>query len=156
MVSCYLERCLAVWPPEEFSRLLAIAQAVQDVGPEERNMARALTGYSAKVDIDTQWRITVPSFWREYAGLAERPVMVVGVLDRIELWSVELWREHMAPTMEGLAQGTRRLFPAVGPASALAGTTAVPAAIQAPPLSVPPPSTPAPPSAGAGQPGGTS
>jgi len=113
VVSCYLERCLAVWPPEEFSRILAMVLQVQDIGPEERHMARALTGYSTKVDIDTQWRITVPSFWRDYASLEpERPLMVVGVLDRVELWSVEHWRERMASTMEGLANGTTRFYPA--------------------------------------------
>ncbi|HTW08021.1 MAG TPA: hypothetical protein VME46_10945 [Acidimicrobiales bacterium] len=111
VVSCYLERCLAVWPPGEFGHRLAMAMAAQDLGQEQRQMARALTGYSTKVDIDTQWRITVPAPWREYAGLdGETPVMVVGVLDRIELWRADMWREKMAPSMEGLANGTSRLF----------------------------------------------
>ncbi|HUB70565.1 MAG TPA: hypothetical protein VL984_09095 [Acidimicrobiales bacterium] len=114
VVTCYLERCLAVWPPEEFNRLLAVAMEAQDLGQEERHRARALTGYSAKVDIDTQWRITVPSFFREYSGLEpEKPVVVVGVLDRMELWNLGAWRERMGPTMEGLAAGAESLFPRV-------------------------------------------
>jgi division/cell wall cluster transcriptional repressor MraZ len=93
--------------------------AVQDVDPEHRQMARAIAAHSSRVDIDTQWRITVPSACREWAGLGtESPVMVVGVLDRIELWKVELWRERMAPSMESLANGTSQLFSPAGTAPA--------------------------------------
>jgi len=125
---------------------LAIAQAVQDIGPEERQMARALTGHSVRVDIDTQWRITVPAFWREYAGLQlEQSLMVVGVLERVELWNVEQWRQRMSPTMDALAKGARRLFPTLPP-----GMTA--------PVAAPVPTpgaAPSPPS-GTGPDGGTS
>jgi MraZ protein len=141
VVSCYLEKCLAVWPPEEFAHRLSMAMAAQDRGQEERQMARALTGYSTKVDIDTQWRITVPSAWRDYAGLeTESPVMVVGVLDRIELWKVDLWRERMAPSMEGLANGTSRLFSpsALTAPSSAAPSSAAPSSATAPSPALPP------------------
>ncbi len=115
VISYYQEECLALWPPAEFNRRLETVMQVQDLDPEHRQMARAIAAYSSRVDIDTQWRITVPSLCRDWAGLAtESPVMVVGVLDRIELWKTERWRERMAPSMESLAKGTSRLFSPAG------------------------------------------
>jgi MraZ protein len=115
VISNYQEKCLALWPPEEFTRRLATVMAVQDLDAEHRQMARFIAANSSRVDIDTQWRITVPSAYREWAGLdTENPVMVVGVLDRIELWQAELWRERMAPSMESLANGTSQLFSPAG------------------------------------------
>jgi MraZ protein len=85
---------------------------------------------SADVEIDGQWRLTIPATLREYAGLEpDQPVMVVGAFNRVELWKVSLWRERMAPSLESLADGTSALFsnqsPATRPA-ALAGTVGAP------------------------------
>jgi MraZ protein len=120
VISYYQEKCVAIWPPAEFNRRLESVMAVQDVDAEHRQAARMITGYSSSLDIDTQWRVTVPSAFREWAGLGtESPVVVVGVLDRIELWQADTWRERMARSMESLANGTSQLF-------SPAGTTAAP------------------------------
>jgi len=110
-VSCYMDRCLAVWAPEEFTRHLAWAEAMERHGSEGRNLARTLSALSAEMEIDAQWRLTIPPNLREYAGLEpDKPVMVIGALNRIELWQAELWRQRMAPSLESLANGTSPLF----------------------------------------------
>ena len=111
LVSCYVDRCLALWTPDEFNHHLARAEAMEGRGSEGRNLARTLSALSAEVEIDGQWRLTIPANLREYAGLEpDRPVMVIGALNRIELWQVGLWRERMAPSLESLANGTSALF----------------------------------------------
>ena len=111
LVSCYVDRCLAVWTHEQFEQHLARAEAMEARGPEGRNLARLLSAMSAEVEIDGQWRLTIPSNLREYAGLEpDQPVMVAGAFNRIELWKVSLWRERMAPSLESLADGTSDLF----------------------------------------------
>ena len=110
-VSCYVDRCLAVWTPDEFNRHLSRIEAMEGYGSEGRNLARTLSALSTEVDIDGQWRLTIPANLREYARLElEKPVMVIGALNRIELWQVELWKERMAPSLESLANGTSPLF----------------------------------------------
>jgi MraZ protein len=110
-VSAYSERCLAVWPPPQFSRYLARAEAMESRGSEGRNLARVLSAMSAELEFDGQWRLTIPPNLREYARLEpEQPVMVVGALSRVELWQVELWRERTADSVESLANGTSELF----------------------------------------------
>jgi MraZ protein len=110
-VSAYMERCLAVWPPRQFSRYLARAEAMESRGSEGRNLARVLSAMSAEVELDAQWRLTIPPNLREYAGLEpDQPVMVVGALTRVELWQVELWHQRTAASVESLANGTSELF----------------------------------------------
>jgi MraZ protein len=110
-VSVYPERCLAVWPPAQFSRHLARAEVMETRGTEGRNLARVLTGLSAEAEFDAQWRLTVPPVLREYAGLEpDQPVMVVGALSRVELWQVALWRQRTAASIESIANGTSDLF----------------------------------------------
>jgi MraZ protein len=114
-----------VWTHEQFEQHLARAEAMEARGPQGRNLARLLSAMSAEVEIDGQWRLTIPPNLREYAGLEpDQPVMVAGAFNRIELWKVSLWRERMAPSLESLADGTSDLFydpSAPGAAPALAG-----------------------------------
>jgi MraZ protein len=125
LVSGYIDRCLAIWTPEQFNQhLLAKAEAMESHGVEGRNLARTLSALSSEVEIDGQWRLTIPGNLRDYAGLApEKPVMVIGALNRIELWQTELWAQRMAPSLESLANGTSPLFsdPTETPAPAANG-----------------------------------
>jgi MraZ protein len=110
-VSCYMDRCLAVWAPDEFSGYLARAEAMGAMGSEGRALARILSAFTNELEIDAQWRLTIPANLRAYAGLEpERPVMVIGAIDHIELWQSELWSERAAPGLESLADGTNPLF----------------------------------------------
>ena len=122
LVSCYVDRCLAVWTPQEFDYYLSRAEAMEGRGSEGRNLARTLSANCAEVEIDGQWRLTIPPNLRDWAGLqVESPVMVIGALNRIELWQPELWRQRMAPSLESLADGTSPLFSDEAPAPVLAG-----------------------------------
>jgi MraZ protein len=121
-VSGYTDRCLAVWPPAQFDRFLAQAEVMESYGSEGRNLARVLSALSTDAEFDAQWRLTIPANLRDYAGLEpDQPVMVVGALNRVELWRVELWHERTAASVESLANGTSPLFsePGPPPASAL-------------------------------------
>ena len=121
-VSGYMERCLAVWPPEEFDQYLARAETMERRGSEGRNLARILSALSTEVEFDAQWRLTIPGNLREYVGLEpDKPVVVNGASSRVELWQVELWRDRMAAGAESLANGTSPLFsdPTPQPAGAL-------------------------------------
>jgi MraZ protein len=110
-VSAYLERCLAVWPPSQFSRHLARAEMLENRGSEGRNLARVMMAMSQELEFDAQWRLTLPTTLRGYAGLeVDQPVMIVGTINRVELWQPELWQERTAASLESLANGTSELF----------------------------------------------
>ena len=73
-------------------------------GKSDRNLARLWASTSHEVEIDRQGRMAIPLRLREYAGL-EGDVLVLGAIDRVELWNRETWDEKVLPEEERLTQG---------------------------------------------------
>ncbi|MGQ9524247.1 MAG: division/cell wall cluster transcriptional repressor MraZ [Armatimonadota bacterium] len=72
-----------------------------------RVLQRHFFGDSFEVVPDAQGRILIPESLRQYAGI-KKDVIVVGVGDRLELWSPERWASEMDGSVEKLrtaAQG---------------------------------------------------
>ena len=51
---------------------------------------------AVEVELDKQGRVLVPSYLREYAGITEGEVVVVGALNRLELWAPSAWQPYRA------------------------------------------------------------
>lgn len=95
-LSKHQEGCLALWTPDEFDKQLAEMESTQDRGTAERNMVRVWSAGLTEVELDRQGRVAIPGFLREYAQL-ESAVLVVGALNRIELWNPEEWERRVRP-----------------------------------------------------------
>lgn len=92
----YHERCLALWPPEEFQEQMVAMHERAAEGPAQRNLARVWASGSQEVEVDRQGRLAIPAFLREFAGL-EGDVLVNGAIDRVELWDPGTWEEKVQP-----------------------------------------------------------
>ena len=90
------EGCLALWTPAEFERQMDAMQESAALGKPERNRARVWASSSAEVEIDRQGRMPIPAHLREFAKL-EAEVLVLGVIDRVELWDPTAWAEKVLP-----------------------------------------------------------
>ena len=51
---------------------------------------------------DRQGRVTIPPILRDYAGL-DRDVVVIGAMNRAEIWDAETWQTYSAASEEGFA-----------------------------------------------------
>ena len=60
---------------------------------EVRSVTRFFCSCAMSSDLDKQGRILINKNLREYAEI-ERDVMIIGVSDRIEIWSKEKWNEY--------------------------------------------------------------
>ena len=100
-VSQHSERCLALWTPEEFERQLVEMEQLQQRSPADRNLARVWAAGLQEIDLDRQGRVALPPYLREYARL-EGQVLVVGALNRIELWNPSEWATRVAPAEAAL------------------------------------------------------
>jgi MraZ protein len=110
-VSAFIGGCLALFPPEQFTQYLARAEAMEALGPQGRHMARVLSGLSHDVEFDAQWRVTIPPYLREFAGLeVNQPITILGALNRVELWKADQWRQQVAQGIQSLIDGTSPLF----------------------------------------------
>ncbi len=93
MITRGLDRCLFIY---HFDAWVKIEEKVKGL-PLARSDARAFARYffsgAAEVEIDRQGRVLIPQNLRDYAGI-EKEVMIIGVSDRVEVWSEEAWKEY--------------------------------------------------------------
>jgi MraZ protein len=90
VVLTLLDECLAAYRPPEWQRLEARLRALPAFNKQARALTRLLTSRAADCTLDMQGRILLPPPLRHAAGL-EREAVVVGVLDRFELWRPAAW-----------------------------------------------------------------
>lgn len=92
-VSKALNRCLAVFQPEQFQEVMDQMEIYARKGPRQRRHVTALTAGAQRVVPDKQGRIQLPTDLRRYAGL-DSDAMVVGGNTRIEIWQPQRWRDE--------------------------------------------------------------
>ena len=90
------EGCVALWTPGEFERQMSEMLEDSRADRDGRNRARIWASNSSDVEIDKQGRMAVPANLREFAQLAGE-VLIIGAIDRIELWNPTLWEERVRP-----------------------------------------------------------
>jgi MraZ protein len=104
-----LRPCVGVWRPHEYEHYSQRALAeLPPLSPRLNDLERFFYGSSQDAELDAAGRVMVPGFLCEHAGL-EREVVVVGVGDRLELWSSARWVEHRSTLLGGVAEITARV-----------------------------------------------
>jgi len=98
---------LTLWTPEEFEAQMVEMQERAKQGRSDRNLVRLWASTSHELEIDKQGRMAIPARLREYAGL-EGDVLVLGAIDRVELWNRTAWEAKVLPEVERLNQGDDR------------------------------------------------
>ena len=96
-LSQFHDGCLALWTPDEFERQMVSMQEAAAQGRDERNLARVWASGSAEVEIDKSGRMPIPPHLREFAQLGGE-VLVLGAIDRVELWSPSVWDDKVRPS----------------------------------------------------------
>jgi MraZ protein len=90
VVVTLLDQCLAVYPPAEWARLEGQLAALPGFSKQVKALTRLLLSRAAECEIDVQGRILLPPALRASADLG-RDAVVVGVLNRFEIWSPDAW-----------------------------------------------------------------
>lgn len=95
-----VDRCLFVFTREKFNELAERIAALPTItNPTARTFSRLLFSGAADCVPDEQGRIVLPQYLREYAGLVDGEVVVVGLHTRLEIWNPEAW-EGTRSTLE--------------------------------------------------------
>ena len=61
------------------------------------------------MEFDRQARVNIPAYLNQYANLV-KDVVIVGVINRIEIWSKDKWEEFMNNNVESLSDISENLF----------------------------------------------
>jgi MraZ protein len=89
------ERCLFVYPVDEWNRLEQNLRSLSSYNHDHRRFVRALLELASESQLDSQGRLSIPQELREYASIRSE-VRVIGTLDKIELWDPAIYDEYKA------------------------------------------------------------
>src|SRR5690554_3955202 len=89
-VSADEERCLWVYPENEWDEISPKIEALPNMNKAARRLQRLLLGNAAPMELDSAGRILVPPTLRSSAHL-EKKLMLIGQGIKLELWSEERW-----------------------------------------------------------------
>ena len=98
-----LDGCLFVYPNDEWENIEKKLRTLPLTNTAARKFSRFLLAGATTCEVDKQGRVLIPSVLREFAGL-NKEVVLVGVLNRIEIWSKERWQENEYDDMDEIAE----------------------------------------------------
>jgi len=90
VVVTLLDQCLAAYPAPEWEKLEAQLRGLPAFSKQVKALTRMLASRAVDCELDVQGRILLPASLRLAAGLA-RDAVVVGVLNRFEVWAPDAW-----------------------------------------------------------------
>ena len=104
-----LERCLAVWRPDDYERMTGEALAqFPPLSPEARSLQRFFFNSSHDTELDSAGRVMVPAFLMEHAGFG-REVVVTGSGDHLDVWDKRAFADYDAELPAEVSRITARL-----------------------------------------------
>lgn len=95
LVVTVLDQCLAAYPAAEWAKLEAQLAAMPAFSKPVKALTRRLASCAADCALDVQGRILLPAGLRAAAGLGTG-VVIVGVLNRFEIWAPDAWNAFLA------------------------------------------------------------
>jgi MraZ protein len=96
------DQCLAAYPLEEWAKKVEIIGKLNQLNPDVMAFKRFFIGSAQECPVDKGGRILLSADLRRHAGL-EKDCMVVGQLDKFEIWSTERWNKTFAQLSDQVA-----------------------------------------------------
>jgi len=104
-----LDRCLFVWPMEEWRGIAQKLSQLSLMNADARRIHRLIFSGAMDTVPDRLGRILLPAYLRDYAELRDQ-VVVVGLLNRMEIWNREQWAAERSLAEQDSAQLAEHLF----------------------------------------------
>jgi len=104
-----LENCLFVFSEKEWEAFGEKLKQLPMASGNARQFTRLLFSGATECELDPQGRINLPANLRQYAGL-DKEAVVVGVSNRVEIWSKAGWEEYCKKAEESFAETAEKLL----------------------------------------------
>lgn len=112
-----LDTCLFVFAEDEWKKQEAKFRTLSFTNAEARQFNRLYFSGACEVTCDQQGRILVPDYLKDFAKIT-RDVIIVGVSNRMEIWSKESWQEFYKNTKNSFEKIAENIFNGTDPAAA--------------------------------------
>jgi len=103
-----LDKCLFVYPITEWENIIQKYRELPNTR-EARNFMRFFLSGASECEFDKQGRINIAASLVNYASL-KRECVIIGVNDRIEIWSKEMWDGFIEENEEKFSDLADHLF----------------------------------------------
>ena len=104
-----IENCLFVYPQNEWNKIVSKLEKLPFTKKDARNFMRFFLAGATSIEFDKQGRVNISSNLIEYAGI-NKECIVIGVNDRLEIWSKENWDKFILDNEESLSDIAENLF----------------------------------------------
>ena len=104
-----LDGCLFLVSQEVWEKLEGKLKSLSFTKQQSRSFNRLYFSGASEIDIDAQGRITLPEYLKEFAKI-QREIMIIGVSDRIEVWSKDRWDKFYQENKERFEEMAENLF----------------------------------------------
>ena len=104
-----LDTCLFVFTEDEWKKQEGRFRGLSFTSREARQFNRIYFSGACEVTCDRQGRILVPQYLKDFAKIKVDAV-VVGVSNRMEIWSKELWKEFYSNTKDSFEKIAENIF----------------------------------------------
>jgi len=94
-----LEECLFMFAENDWRAKENKFRNMSFTREKVRKFTRMFFAGAVEATPDKQWRVLIPDYLREYAGLTHS-IRIIGVSDRIEIWSNNKWKEFYKSSKE--------------------------------------------------------
>lgn len=98
-----LDQCLFGYPMAEWKVIEEKLKALPLTKKDARAFTRFFFSGAVECELDKQGRINIPSSLLSYAKL-EKECTVIGVSNRIELWSKNVWEQYVENQEDSFAE----------------------------------------------------
>lgn len=103
-----LDNCLFIYPKEEWNQVISKYKELPNT-KDARNFMRFFLSGATEVNFDKQGRINIPMPLIKYSNLL-KDCIVIGVNERLEIWSKENWDSFIENNEENLSDIADKLF----------------------------------------------
>lgn len=93
------QSCLLLYPLTEWEEIELKLSKLSSMNPHERRLQRLLLGYASEAEMDKNGRFLLPAPLRQHASL-EKEVMLVGQLNKFEIWDAAIWQQQIHEDMD--------------------------------------------------------
>lgn len=104
-----LDDCLFIYSYKEWMALVTKLKTLPFTKKDARSFTRIFLSGAVMNEFDKQGRIKISSPLMQYASLS-KDCVIIGVNDRLEIWSYEKWNNFMNQSKKELADLADHLF----------------------------------------------
>ena len=104
-----LDKCLFMFAEDEWKTQEQKFKSMPFTKSEFRRFNRLYFSGAAELVPDKQGRILIPSYLKDYAGI-KRDVYLIGVSNRIEIWSRESWKDYYSTSKDSFEEVAEKLI----------------------------------------------